>query len=234
MKEQNEQKEKISAKKDWKKWFKGERRFYLLTAIGCALALTAIIVVAVAISGDTTSGPQVDSGHGGDNVVVIPPKDDEQQVGGNDNDNENQQPVVKPDEGMVSPIANMNVLNDYGFYHNTTLNWFYEHAGVDFVADAGTEVMAVDAGTVESIYKDDILSGTEIVIAHGNGLKTVYRFVNEIDGLKVGDSVKKGEVIATVAEATGNEYKDGAHLHFEVHKDGANIDPNVYLTLEEK
>ena len=234
MKEQNEQKEKISAKKDWKKWFKGERRFYLLTAIGCALALTAIIVVAVAISGDTTSEPQVDSGHGGDNVVVIPPKDDEQQVGGNDNDNENQQPVVKPDEGMVSPIANMNVLNDYGFYHNTTLNWFYEHAGVDFVADAGTEVMAVDAGTVESIYKDDILSGTEIVIAHGNGLKTVYRFVNEIDGLKVGDSVKKGEVIATVAEATGNEYKDGAHLHFEVHKDGANIDPNVYLTLEEK
>ena len=232
MKEQNEQKEKISAKKDWKKWFKGERRFYLLTAIGCALALTAIIVVAVAISGDTTSGPQVDSGHGSDNVVVIPPKDDEQQVGGNDN--ENQQPVVKPDEGMVSPIANMNVLNDYGFYHNTTLNWFYEHAGVDFVADAGTEVMAVDAGTVESIYKDDILSGTEIVIAHGNGLKTVYRFVNEIDGLKVGDSVKKGEVIATVAEATGNEYKDGAHLHFEVHKDGANIDPNVYLTLEEK
>ena len=232
MKEQNEQKEKISAKKDWKKWFKGERRFYLFTAIGCALALTAIIVVAVAISGDTTSGPQVDSGHGSDNVVVIPPKDDEQQVGGNDN--ENQQPVVKPDEGMVSPIANMNVLNDYGFYHNTTLNWFYEHAGVDFVADAGTEVMAVDAGTVESIYKDDILSGTEIVIAHGNGLKTVYRFVNEIDGLKVGDSVKKGEVIATVAEATGNEYKDGAHLHFEVHKDGANIDPNVYLTLEEK
>ena len=232
MKEQNEQKEKINAKKDWKKWFKGERRFYLLTAIGCALALTAIIVVAVAISGDTTSGPQVDSGHGSDNVVVIPPKDDEQQVGGNDN--ENQQPVVKPDEGMVSPIANMNVLNDYGFYHNTTLNWFYEHAGVDFVADAGTEVMAVDAGTVESIYKDDILSGTEIVIAHGNGLKTVYRFVNEIDGLKVGDSVKKGEVIATVAEATGNEYKDGAHLHFEVHKDGANIDPNVYLTLEEK
>ena len=234
MKEQNEQKEKISAKKDWKKWFKGERRFYLLTAIGCALALTAIIVVAVAISGDTTSEPQVDSGHGSDNVVVIPPKDDEQQVGGNDNDNENQQPVVKPDEGMASPIANMNVLNDYGFYHNTTLNWFYEHAGVDFVADAGTEVMAVDAGTVESIYKDDILSGTEIVIAHGNGLKTVYRFVNEIDGLKVGDSVKKGEVIATVAEATGNEYKDGAHLHFEILENGKSVDPTNYLTLEEK
>ena len=230
MKEQNEQKEK--EKKNWKKWFKGERRFYLLTAIGCALALTAIIVVAVAISGDKTNEPQVDSGNNGDNVVVIPPKDDEQQVGGNEN--EDQQPVVKPDEGMVSPVANMNVVNDYGFYHNTTLNWFYEHAGIDFLADAGTDVMAVDAGTVESIYKDDILSGTEIVIAHDDGLKTVYRFVTEVEGLKVGDSVEKGEVIATIAEASGNEYKDGAHLHFEVHKEGKNVDPNVYLTLEEK
>lgn len=230
MKEQNEQKEK--EKKNWKKWFKGERRFYLLTAIGCALALTAIIVVAVAISGDKTNEPQVDSGNNGDNVVVIPPKDDEQQVGGNEN--EDQQPVVKPDEGMVSPVANMNVVNDYGFYHNTTLNWFYEHTGIDFLADAGTEVMAVDAGTVESIYKDDILSGTEIVIAHDDGLKTVYRFVTEVEGLKVGDSVEKGEVIATIAEASGNEYKDGAHLHFEVHKEGVNVDPNVYLTLEEK
>lgn len=230
MKEQNEQKEK--EKKNWKKWFKGERRFYLLTAIGCALALTAIIVVAVAISGDKTNEPQVDSGNNGDNVAVIPPKDDEQQVGGNEN--EDQQPVVKPDEGMVSPVANMNVVNDYGFYHNTTLNWFYEHAGIDFLADAGTDVMAVDAGTVESIYKDDILSGTEIVIAHDDGLKTVYRFVTEVEGLKVGDSVEKGEVIATIAEASGNEYKDGAHLHFEVHKEGVNVDPNVYLTLEEK
>ena len=42
------------------------------------------------------------------------------------------------------------------------------------------------------------------------------------------------EVIATVAEAAGNEYKDGAHLHFEVLKEGKNVDPAEYLTLEEK
>lgn len=234
MKEQNEQKEKD--KKTKKNWFKGEKRFYLLTAIGCALALTAIIVVAVAIGGDKTSEPQVDGGNNGDNVAVLPPEDDEQQVGGNENEgnDEQQQPVVKPDEGMVSPIQSMNVVNEYGFYHNVTLNWFYEHEGVDFAAEAGTEVVAVEAGTIESIYEDDILCGTEITVDHGDGLKTIYRFVTEIEGLKVGDSVEKGEVIATVAEANGNEYKDGAHLHFEVHKDGVNVDPNVYLTLEEK
>ena len=41
-------------------------------------------------------------------------------------------------------------------------------------------------------------------------------------------------VIATVAEANGEEYKDGAHLHFELLKNGVNIDPATQLTLEEK
>ena len=58
--------------------------------------------------------------------------------------------------------------------------------------------------------------------------------VTAADGLKAGDKVEKGQVIATVAEANGNEYKDGAHLHFEVHKDGTSVDPASYLTLEEK
>ena len=41
-------------------------------------------------------------------------------------------------------------------------------------------------------------------------------------------------VIATVAEANGKEYKDGAHLHFEIFENGKNVDPAKYLTLEEK
>ena len=102
------------------------------------------------------------------------------------------------------------------------------------MAEVGAEVFAVEAGVVESIYKDDLLLGTEIVVSHEGGLKSVYRFVTEAEGLKVGDSVKKGDVIATVAEPTGNEYKDGAHLHFEITKQGTNVDPTEYLTLEEK
>jgi murein DD-endopeptidase MepM/ murein hydrolase activator NlpD len=135
---------------------------------------------------------------------------------------------------MITPVEAVSVLNEYGFYHNKTLGAYYEHAGVDFAATAGTSVFAAESGVVESIYKDDLLLGTEIVLDHGDGLKTVYRFVTEAEGLKVGDRVEKGDVIATVAEANGNEYKDGAHLHFEVLKNGKNVDPAEYLTLEEK
>ena len=77
-------------------------------------------------------------------------------------------------------------------------------------------------------------TGTEIVVDHGNGLKSVYRFVNEAEGLKTGDEVERGQVIGVVAEANGDEYKEGAHLHFEILQNGTKIDPAIHLTLEEK
>ena len=132
------------------------------------------------------------------------------------------------------PVSTVSVVNDYGFYHNTTLNNYYEHRGVDFSAAVGAEVYAVNDGVVESIYRDDILTGTEITVDHGDGVKSVYRFVTVADGLIVGTEVKRGDVIATVAEATGEEYKDGAHLHFEILKDSKQVDPATYLTFEEK
>ena len=197
-----------------------ERRFYLVTAFGAALALMTIIVATVAVSGAKEEQQPVGGLQSQDPIV--------------NSSGETEQPVGGLPEGMISPIETVSVLNEYGFYHNQTLGAYYEHTGVDFAASAGTQVLAAESGVVESIYKDDLLTGTEIVLNHGNGLKTVYRFVTEADGLKVGDKVEKGDVIACVAEANGNEYKDGAHLHFEVHKDGKSVDPAVYLTLDEK
>ena len=234
MKEQNgkeTEKKKDKAKK--KSWLGGERKFYLFTAIGCAAALTAIIVVAVAVSKNDVNGDKT-LNNGTNNEAQLPDDgNDDENVNGGGGTGDDEQVVVTP-EGMVAPLETVSVLNEYGFYHNKTLNFYYEHAGVDFAAEAGTSVLAVEAGTIESIYKSDLLSGTEITIDHGDGLKSVYRFVTEIEGLSVGDTVKKGEQIATVAEANGNEYKDGAHLHLEIYKNNVNVDPAVYLTLEEK
>ena len=233
MQEQNEKEKKIR-----KKRISGEKRFYLLTALGCAAALVAIVTVALVASvGDGNN--QVDKGNSSNNESTLPPSSDEGNNGGNNGGNnqggtgDGEQVVVKP-EGMIMPLETAALIHDYGFYHNQTLNCYYEHTGLDFSAEVGTEVMAVAAGKIESIYKDDLLLGTEIVIDHGDGLKSVYRFVNEIEGLSVGDSVEQGEVIATVAEANGNEYKDGAHLHFEITESGKIVDPTTHLTLEEK
>ncbi len=232
MKEQNErEKEKKKVR------MSSEKRFYLWTAIGCALAMLAIIVVAVAVSGGTGVQQQGGVNSSPNSSVSVPEDSSSTPSGGNQGENgdsgNGNQTVVKP-EGMVMPVESAAVLNEYGFYHNQTLNTYYEHEGVDFAAEVGTSVFCVEDGVVESIYKDDLLLGTEIVVDHGDGLKSVYRFVTEAEGLQVGATVEKGQVIATVAEANGNEYKDGAHLHFEMRKDNVCVDPAVYLTLEEK
>ena len=214
----------------------GEKKFYLLTAIGSAIALIALIVIAVVVSNAASvDSPTVNlkpTNSSTKEEANLP--DDNPEVNGSADNPTPDEPVGTLPEGMVVPVATANVLNDYGFYHNKTLNIYYEHEGLDFTAAAGTDVLAAESGVIESIYKEDILLGTEIVIDHGDGLKTVYRFVTEAEGLKVGDEVEKGQVIATIAEANGNEYKDGAHLHFEILQDGKNVDPALHLTLEEK
>ena len=229
MKEQNEKEQELKKEKKSKKKISGEKRFYMLTALGCAAALVAIVVVAVAVSASRVEDNQV-SNNPPAQSTPLPDSSDTNGEGGNKDDEQ----VSGLPEGMVSPLETVTVLNDYGFYHNKTLNAYYEHKGVDFSAAAGTNVLAVESGVVESVYKDDILLGTEITIDHGNGLKSVYCYVTEVEGLKAGDSVEKGAVIATVAEANGKEYKDGAHLHFEIIKEGKSVDPASYLTLEEK
>ncbi len=219
----NEKKEKDNKKK--KPPLEGEKRFYLFTAIACAVVLVAIVTISIIV----TNLGKVDSPAANLNSSIVDLPTD----GPQDEQPEENEPVVTLPEGMILPIEAA-VSVDYGFYHNQTLNSYYEHAGVDFSAAAGTEVLAAEDGIVESIYKEDLLLGTEIVIDHGDGLKTVYRFVSEAEDLKVGDRVEKGEKIATVAEASGNEYKDGAHLHFEVLQNGKSVDPANHLTLEEK
>lgn len=214
-----------------KKGMSKERKFYLFTAIGCAVTLVAIVLTAALLPNQNNVE---------DPTLNRPSSSVEQSTnqGSNetpDKDNSgSNEPVINTPEGMLMPLETVAIVNDFGFYHNKTLNKYYEHKGVDFTAEVGTQVLAVDDGVVESIYKDDVLTGTEITVDHGDGVKTVYRFITVDEALTVGASVARGDVIGMVAEATGEEYKDGAHLHFEIKKDGKQVDPATYLTFEEK
>jgi murein DD-endopeptidase MepM/ murein hydrolase activator NlpD len=73
---------------------------------------------------------------------------------------------------------------------------------------------------VEEVRKDDYF-GNIIVIDHGKGLKTVYGHLGEVKAV-VGREVTQGEVIGSVGN-TG--ISTGAHLHFEVWRNGKAVDP---------
>lgn len=196
--------------------------YYLI--LGACILIIAAVAVAVTLSLTL-----------GGNDMTVDGGNDQTDDGGTDNpDDGGDATDTDGDTTFLIPVSEANALNSYGFYHNTTLDKYYLHTGIDFAGEAGDEVYAALDGTVESITTDPLLMGTTITIAHENGLKTVYTFVEAADGLEVGETVEKGDVIATVAEAMGQEYKDGAHLHFEVFLNGEAVDPETYLEISEK
>ena len=196
--------------------------YYLI--LGACILVLAAIAVAVTLSITLNKNEVIDDGNdqvtdGGDN---------------NDDGKDDDSTDTSGDTTFGMPVETVNALNSYGFYHNTTLDKYYLHTGIDFAVAAGDEVYAVQGGTVESIVTDPRLMGTTVTIAHENGLKTVYSFVDAAEGLAAGDKVEKGDVIATVAEPMGQEYKDGAHLHFEIFLNDKAVDPEEYLDIDEK
>ena len=98
------------------------------------------------------------------------------------------------------------------------------HRGLDMAIGYGTPIYAADGGTVvvagwHSSY------GNYVKINHGNGYETLYAHCSSLL-VKAGDKVYKGEEIAKVG-STGNS--TGNHLHFEVFKNGALVNPESYI-----
>ena len=144
------------------------------------------------------------------------------------------EPVVKPIT-FIMPVENSTGVGQYveTMVWNSSLNRYSAHLAVDFFADEGTPVLAVYDGTVESV-ENSLIYGVTITIDHGNGLKTVYNSLADGDAVIEGQTVKQGDIIGEVSVTNRQEYKEGAHLHFEVYENGEKIDPVKYLAFDEK
>jgi murein DD-endopeptidase MepM/ murein hydrolase activator NlpD len=103
-----------------------------------------------------------------------------------------------------------------------------KHFAIDIAVEAGTPVKAVADGTVIFAgWTPD--TGNVIVLQHAAGFISVYKH-NSILHKQEGDIVKSGEVVA----ASGNtgEFSTGAHLHFELWRDGQPVNPENYIDFE--
>lgn len=98
------------------------------------------------------------------------------------------------------------------------------HEGLDFTAAVGTPIYAA-AGGVVTVSEQMPDYGKIVKISHGSGMETRYAHASELL-VKVGEVVKKGQLIARVG-STGRS--TGPHLHFEVRRDGAPLDPRKFL-----
>lgn len=147
-------------------------------------------------------------------------------------------PVDKPVEEIIEfmlPVANYTSIEHYSdtMVFNSTLKRYSAHKATDFIAPEGSKVYCVWNGKVESI-ENTLLQGVSITVDHGNGLKTVYNSLADGNAVKVGQTLKKGDVIGEVSATNRQESFKSAHLHFEVVENGNSIDPIKYMVLEEK
>ena len=97
------------------------------------------------------------------------------------------------------------------------------HHGIDIGAKEGEQVRAFKAGTVIKTGYDSIY-GNCVSISHGD-ISTFYAHLSKIT-VSEGDSVFAGDVVGLVG-STGKS--TGAHLHFEIKKNGGAVDPTDFL-----
>ncbi len=121
---------------------------------------------------------------------------------------------------MIAPLTSYRFTSAFKFRDG---RW---HKGVDLATEIGSPVYAADNGkVVVSEYSDSF--GNYIIIDHANGLKTLYAH-NSMLLVQAGDTIAKGTQIA-VSGNTGRS--SGPHVHFEVHRDGIAVNPELYIAL---
>jgi len=107
-----------------------------------------------------------------------------------------------------------------------------EHSGLDIRASYGTTLRAAANGYVARVKFDGTKNYAYIMIIHGDGLSTVYGHVSGVN-VKADDYVTQGQIIGRTGGIPGSPgsgpFCTGAHLHFEVRKNGIPVDPTEYL-----
>jgi murein DD-endopeptidase MepM/ murein hydrolase activator NlpD len=148
-------------------------------------------------------------------------------------------PVIR---GLLVPVADAAIPTAPELLPNSAreyrAGW---HEGIDFPADRGTPVRAAAAGMVVRVDRDfvdwdpgmmtaaleaamalghtpeetlDRIRGRQVWIAHGRQVVTRYAHLDSVADLRVGETLKRGQMIGTVGSSGFEE--GGPHLHFEV------------------
>ncbi|HYO92892.1 MAG TPA: M23 family metallopeptidase, partial [Polyangiaceae bacterium] len=127
------------------------------------------------------------------------------------------------DGGWRKPIKDAPMTSPYNLKRkHPILKKVMPHLGIDFGAPTGTPVGAASSGTVTfASFRGP--TGNLVKIAHAGNIETGYAHLSRFaEGLKVGDRVKRLQVIGYVG-STGRS--TGPHLHFSATRNREFIDP---------
>lgn len=130
---------------------------------------------------------------------------------------------------LMSPINLQGVNSAFGVKRS-----YETHPGVDLKANSGTEIKSpADGKVIDARFKSGACGGT-IQIQHADGFKSRYCHCKDIR-VSIGQEVKQGEIIGLSGGGPNDKGKGnsrGAHLHFELKKDGKLVNPLDYINKD--
>ena len=136
--------------------------------------------------------------------------------------------ISAPAQPWQLPVTKAVVSSGYAELH--PFRQYKPHQGIDFAAAKGVPVKASQSGTVLIADSDSLHSnyGQAVLINHGGGYQSLYAHLNAFY-VQPGQRVRAGQTIGAVGESGR---VTGPHLHFEILRDGVQLNPALYLQPE--
>lgn len=124
----------------------------------------------------------------------------------------------------IWPVGSREVSSGFGYRRDPFTGQASFHEGYDISADYGAPVWATADGIVVEVGFEKN-KGNYVLVDHSRGIRTMYMHMSETL-VKRGQKVEKSDQIGKVG-STGRS--TGPHLHYEVLKNGRNVNPILYL-----
>ncbi len=137
-------------------------------------------------------------------------------------------PTSIPSIFPVKKVEGVKISSNFGMRIHPISKKEMMHNAVDIKAPEGTPVYATADGMIRKVkqdYKQGEGYGKYIIIDHEGGYSTFTHSFTEYN-VKEGVEVKHGDIIGYVGQSG---LSTGPHLHYEVMKDGENVNPEKYF-----
>ncbi len=130
---------------------------------------------------------------------------------------------------LANPAPGTQVSSGFGTRRDPFLGRLAHHSGIDFRATRGTSVRATGAGRVVKAGWNGGY-GRMVEVDHGNGLTSRYAHMSKIL-VEEGQTVTTGTIVGKVGSSGRST---GPHLHYEVRKSGAAVNPTRFIAAGKK
>lgn len=134
---------------------------------------------------------------------------------------------------LQRPVGKARISSGFGMRMHPIHRRRIMHQGIDYAAPSGTPIVAAGDGVITFVKSSSRGYGKHIKVKHNSTYSTLYGHMSRFaKGMRSGSKVKQGQVIGYVG-ATGGA--TGPHLHYEVHRNGKQINPiKVTFTKPQK